>query len=107
MEASDVRERGRRSREELRSRSKKLFGNADRVEVVNAVARAPLGVVHAQALSDQLGITPPRVRTQLLAMCDAGLLEALPKAGGLQQYERRRSDDPYWTLIERVAEEWG
>ena len=91
------------SRRRLRDRSKTLFGNADRLEVAFAVAQSS-GVVHAQELSDQLSISPPRVRTQLLAFCAAGLMEALPRTELKQYYERL--DDPFWVAVALVTESW-
>jgi DNA-binding transcriptional ArsR family regulator len=90
-------------RKRLRHRSKKLFGNADRLEVAYAIA-ASSGLVHAQELSDRLGISPPRVRTQLLAHVDAGLMTALPVVEQIKNYER--VDDPYWRQIQQLVDAW-
>lgn len=87
----------------LRERSKRLFGNADRLEVANAVAESS-GLVHAQELSDQLDISPPRVRAQLLAFVEAGVLQSLPKSGLVQNYER--IDDPFWSSIQALMRGW-
>lgn len=77
----------------LRDRSKRLYGNADRLQVAYAVAKSS-GVVHAQELSDVLSVSPPRVRAQLLAFVDAGLMRVLPRSGHIQNYERLK--DPFW-----------
>jgi DNA-binding transcriptional ArsR family regulator len=87
----------------LRDRSKKLFGNADRLEVAYAIAESS-GLVHAQELSERIGISPPRVRTQLLAHVDAGLMTELPIVGQVKNYER--VDDPYWTHIQQLVDAW-
>jgi len=88
----------------LRERSKRLFGNADRLEVALAVAESPSGVVHAQELADRLRISPPRVRTQLLAFVEAGILEILPRSGQVQNYER--IPDPFWASTEALMRGW-
>ncbi len=88
----------------IRGRSKLLFGNADRLQVAAAVANSP-GVVHAQELSDALGISPPRVRTQLMAFTSAGLMTRLPRNQNIQSYER--NEDPFWSLALRLVESWG
>lgn len=93
-------------RAKLRERSKKVFGNADRIEVAAAIARSSSGFVNGQELHEELGISPPRVRTQLLALCDGGLLRTIPRAGLKQYYERVDDDDPFWTLVEQVAAKW-
>jgi hypothetical protein len=88
----------------LRARSKLLFGNADRLQVAAAVARASAGVVHAQEISNLLGISPPRVRSQLLALSAAGLLCQLPRHGMTVDYER--VDDPFWDAVAGLVEAW-
>lgn len=92
------------ARQGLRRRSKVLFGNADRLEVVDAVGRSSGGVVHAQELSNELGISPPRVRAQLLALVEAGLLVSLPRHGSVQNYER--VDDIFWESVCAVVADW-
>jgi DNA-binding transcriptional ArsR family regulator len=84
------------TRARIRQRSKRLFGNADRLEVALAVAESS-GLVHAQELADQLGISPPRVRAQLLAFVAAGIMRVMPRSGLVQNYER--IDDPFWSLV--------
>jgi DNA-binding transcriptional ArsR family regulator len=93
----------RQRRQYLRDRSKKLFGNADRLEVAYAIAESS-GLVHAQELSETLGISPPRVRTQLLAHVDAGLMRELPLVRQVKNYER--VDDPYWPHIQQLVDAW-
>lgn len=87
----------------IRQRSKRLFGNADRLEVALAVAESS-GIVHAQELADQLGMSPPRVRTQLLAFVDAGIMQILPRHGLVQNYERIH--DPFWSLVSDLVLAW-
>jgi DNA-binding transcriptional ArsR family regulator len=91
------------ARAQLRKRSKRLFGNADRLEVALAVAESS-GLVHAQELADQLGISPPRVRSQLLAFVDAGIMRPLPRSGLVQSYERL--DDPFWEAARQLVPSW-
>jgi DNA-binding transcriptional ArsR family regulator len=88
----------------LRERSKLLFGNADRLEVAHAVAQDPTGVVYAQALSHRTGLTPPRVRAQLLAFEAGGLMIQLPRQGQAVYYER--TSDPFWKMIVALVEAW-
>src|SRR6202035_4987631 len=92
-----------RQRHRLRDRSKRVFGNADRLEVAYAIARSS-GVVHGQELHIQTSISPPRVRTQLLAFKEAGLLRELPLERQVKNYERL--DDPYWEAIAALVEAW-
>jgi len=94
-------------RTRLRGFSKTMFGNADRIEVAAAVARCQSGMVNGQELHELLGISPPRVRAQLLALASAGLVEQLPRMGQRLNYGIVDRDDPFWTLISEVAEVWG
>jgi DNA-binding transcriptional ArsR family regulator len=103
VERSQPRMSGTDLRAETRRRSKRLFGNADRLEVALAVAEST-GLVHAQELADQLGISPPRVRAQLLAFVDAGVMTVLPRSGLIQNYERL--DDPFWSFVSEVMRSW-
>jgi hypothetical protein len=88
----------------VRTRSKLVFGNADRLQVAAAVARAASGVVHAQEISNLVGISPPRVRSQLLALSASGLLRQLPRHGMTVDYER--VDDPFWDAVSSLEEAW-
>jgi len=92
------------TRAPLRDRSKILFGNADRLEVAIAVARSASGVVHAQGLGHELDITPPRVRAQLLAFVEAGVMRQLGRVGSTVDYER--VDGPFWEAVEVLAVAW-
>jgi DNA-binding transcriptional ArsR family regulator len=93
------------TRARLRARSKRVLGNADRLEVAAAVARDASGVVHAQELANALGISPPRVRSQLLAFTEAGLMQTLPRHGQIVQYQR--VEDPFWETALSLYEAWG
>jgi hypothetical protein len=81
---------------QLRDRSKRLYGNADRLQVAYAVAQSS-GVVHAQELADLLAIGPPRVRAQLLAFVEAGVMRVLLEES---------MSDPKRTLGMRSALDW-
>jgi DNA-binding transcriptional ArsR family regulator len=93
------------TRAELRRRSKLVLGNADRIEVAAAVARDSAGLVHAQGLANELAISPPRVRAQLRAFTDAGLMRLLPREGQIVYYERH--DDPFWQAAVDLHAAWG
>jgi hypothetical protein len=93
---------GARSR--LRDRSKRVLGNADRLEVAAAVARASGDLVHAQGLANELGITAPRVRAQLLAFTDAGLMRVLPRDDRIVYYAPL--DDPFWAAARDLHAAW-
>jgi DNA-binding transcriptional ArsR family regulator len=91
------------TRGRLRERSKRVLGNADRLEVAAAVARAS-GLVHAQGLANEVGITPPRVRAQLVAFTEAGLMELVPRTGQIVYYNRL--DDPFWDAARALHAAW-
>jgi hypothetical protein len=101
--SSDTPKTSSGSRTDIRRRSKRLFGNADRLEVALAVAESS-GLVHAQELADRLGISPPRVRAQLLAFVDADLMRVLPRSGLVQNYER--IEDPFWEFVGQLVHTW-
>jgi hypothetical protein len=65
-------------REFIRRRSKTLFGSSDRLEVAVAVALSSDGVVNATDLQWELRLAANRVRAQLLALSDAGVLVEAP-----------------------------
>jgi len=92
------------TRGRLRDRSKRVLGNADRLEVAAAVARASGRLVHAQGLANELGITAPRVRAQLLAFTEAGLMELLPRDDRIVYYQRL--DDPFWDAARTLHDAW-
>jgi DNA-binding IclR family transcriptional regulator len=90
------------ARVHLREQSKRLFGNADRLEVAAAVARSD-GIVDASSLSEQLGLPANRTRAQLLAFAHAGILEASPMLEQRCYYIRQSS--AFWSLAEALADE--
>ena len=61
-------------------------------------------MVHAQELSNELRISPPRVRTQLLAFTEAGLMRLMPLHRQIRQYERL--EDPFWELVDQLIDGW-
>jgi DNA-binding transcriptional ArsR family regulator len=69
-----------------------------------AVAEHSREVVNAQELSEQLGISPPRVRAQLLAFVESGLMTAVPRSELRQYYER--IDDPFWSAVRTLVHSW-
>jgi hypothetical protein len=90
----------------LRSRSKALFGNMDRLVVAAAVAGSPDGVVNATDLSWQLRLANNRVRAQLLAFAEVGLLRAPPDTDGRKRWFVR-IDDPFWDACRDLVLRWG
>jgi hypothetical protein len=92
------------TRSQLRQRSKRLLGNADRLEVAVAVARSSDGMVHATELSNELGISTPRVRAQLLAFTEAGVMNLLGRQGQSVWYQRL--PDPFWDAALTLHEAW-
>jgi predicted transcriptional regulator len=89
----------------LRERSKLVFGNRDRLEVATAIARHADGWVNATKLAAELGIVNNRVRAQLVALTEAGLLEASPPDDRVRWYLRKES--PFWDLCSALALDWG
>jgi hypothetical protein len=90
----------------VRERSKLLFGNSDRVEVVTAIATSKSDIVNATELCKRLpGWQNNRVRAQLIALSGAGLLEALPRADRSIWYERRQLK--FWDACVELIELWG
>jgi hypothetical protein len=89
-------------RDWMRHRSKLLFGNLDRLEVADAIARSPSGMVDATSIADALGIATNRVRAQLLVFAEAGLLEAPPRVGQVRFYMRLA--DPFWDAVTILAD---
>jgi len=92
-------------RERLRRRSKVLFGNLDRLEVAVAIAASPDGAVNATDLSAETGLLNVRVRAQLIALEQVGLLVAMPRAGELKRWYLRL-DSPFWQTCLDLTEEW-
>jgi hypothetical protein len=88
----------------LRERSKLVYGNRDRLQVAVAVARSDSGLVNATDLAEETGLVNTRVRAQLIAFAEAGLLEAMPPDAGKRWYSRVES--PFWRQCLDLAEEW-
>jgi hypothetical protein len=93
------------ARDPVRDRSKALFGNQDRLQVATAIARSQSDTINATDLSLELGMLNSRVRAQLIALADAGLLMAGPPTGGKRWYVRLKS--PFWQTCIHFAESWG
>jgi hypothetical protein len=93
----------------VRERSKLVLGNRDRAEVGAAIGSSPDGLVNATDLAFELGLANSRVRTQLLALCDAGYLRSIPnvKVSEKRMYQRLDASlwKTCWELIERAVEE--
>ena len=94
-----------RQNEELRKNSKAMFGSSDRLPVALAIAAAEDGAVNATDLSWDLRLANNRVRAQLVAMADLGLLQAIPPdSGGKRWYTR--VDSPFWDVCVDLYERW-
>lgn len=92
-----------RQREQLRQRSKFLFGNQDRLEVLVAIARSPDGLVNASDLQWEIGIVQSRIRNQLVSLSQAGLLSSSHVAGK-NWYQRLES--PIWAACLALYADW-
>lgn len=94
-------------RDRLRERSKQLFGNRDRLEIALAVARSEDGTVNATDLARALeGWPNNRIRAQLVALSNAGLLSAMPRDGsGRIWYVREPA--LFWKACIELEERWG
>jgi len=92
-------------REQIRQRSKQIFGNLDRLDVAVAVALSEDGVVNATDLSWSLQIANNRVRAQLLALTELGFLQ--PDEGGdSRKRQYLRLDDPFWETCLDLYRRW-
>lgn len=99
---------GARDRERARQRSKALFGNLDRLEVAVAVARNEDELVNATDLVSTLdGLQNNRVRAQLIALKDAGLLELAPQLGDGRRVQYIRQPSTFWDACLDLYELWG
>jgi DNA-binding transcriptional ArsR family regulator len=85
--------------------SKLLLGNQDRLEVGVAVAGSEDGLVNATDLGLELGIAQPRVRSQLIALEKAGLLDRMAKSGDVKLWFQRR-ESPFWSVCLVLYEDW-
>jgi hypothetical protein len=89
--------------EQVRRKSKILFGNSDRVQVADAIHRSEDGAVNATDLASELDLPNPRVRAQLLAFAEAGLLTPHVKGPGKHWYLRAPS--MYWAACHALMED--
>src|SRR4029077_12471137 len=89
-----------------RARSKALFGNQDRIDVVLAIGRSDGGVVNATDLADETGLINSRVRAQLLALVDAELLREIPPTGGDRKRWYVRQSSPFWRACLDLYNKW-
>jgi hypothetical protein len=94
------------ARERLRARSKTVLGNRDRLEVAVAIGFSPDGIVNAADLSEQLQMANNRVRANLLALVEVGLLETLPRPASSGRRWFRRSSSPFWAMCMSLYDDW-
>jgi hypothetical protein len=92
------------ARDELRRKSKLMFGSSDRLEVALAIATSGDGLVNATDLSWDLHIANNRVRTQLVALSELGLLVPDQAAVGKKWYQR--VDSPFWPTCLDLHRQW-
>jgi hypothetical protein len=77
------------ARSRVRKRSKTLFGSIDRLEVAVAIALSDDGVVNATDLHWDLRLAVNRVRAQILALADSGMLtESIAGENGKRMFVR-------------------
>jgi hypothetical protein len=79
----------------VRHRSKALFGNADRLQVALYVGSTD-GIVSATEIAGDLRMAQNRVRAQLLALTEAGLLMEMPRTSGDRRAFFSRRDSDFW-----------
>lgn len=91
--------------EEMRRRSKALFGNRDRLAVIAGVSQTDQAVCAAD-LEKRLGLANNRVRAQLLALAEAGLLIAMPKTPTERTQWYQRVSSPVWEMCDALYEDW-
>jgi hypothetical protein len=91
--------------EVVRARSKVLFGNMDRIAVAVAIAESPDGLVNATDLTWQLRLANNRVRAQLVAFAEVGLLQALPGDGDKKRWYSRL-ESPFWRACQDLVRDW-
>ncbi len=80
----------------VRERSKRLFGNKDRLEVAVAIKRVALGKVSATDLGRDVDMAVNRIRAQLLALEALGLLAKTGDEDGKRMFQRTNDDDRFW-----------
>lgn len=91
--------------ERVRVRSKLLFGNMDRMAVAIAIAESPDGAVNATDLTWQLQLANNRVRAQLVAFAEVGLLEAHLHDGDKKRWYTRVKS-PFWATCQALVQDW-
>jgi hypothetical protein len=89
--------------EDLRTLSKRVFGNADRLPVAIAVARSEEGIVCATDIGWEASISPARAGAQLRAFADLGLVAALPVEPGRKRWYWRQPS-PFWETCIALAD---
>jgi hypothetical protein len=92
-------------RDRIRTYSKVLLGNKDRIDVAVAIALSQDKAVNATDLANELGLVNSRVRTQLLAFAEVGLLSETPASGELKRWYLRQNS-PFWQACLDLYLEW-
>jgi hypothetical protein len=93
-------------RSEARRTAKLLFGNAHRLEIAAAIARAQTDIVTASTIATELAIPLNLVSEQLKSFVKAGVLADVPGVEGQRFRYFRRIDDPYWEATSNVLSRW-
>jgi hypothetical protein len=91
--------------EDMRRRSKALFGNRDRLVVIAAVSHSD-GIVCAADLERRTELANNRVRAQLIALTDAGLLAQDRREPRDRTQWYRRIPSPLWAACAALYEDW-
>jgi hypothetical protein len=91
-------------RQRVRMRSKGLFGNLDRLEVAAAIAASSDRLVNATDLQWDLKIATNRIRAQLVALRDLGLLRG-PMPDARKRYYMR-VESPFWECCLSLYNDW-
>jgi hypothetical protein len=90
-----------------RARSKALFGNSDRIAIAAAVARSPDGWVNATDLHLSMpSIAVNRIRAQLVAFVDAGLVDNAPRTQGDRRVWYVRRAHEFWVVCQDLEAAW-
>lgn len=83
----------------VRERSKKMFGNQDRLEVALAITRVELGKVNATDLHRNVEVAVNRIRAQLLHFQSLDLLGATENELGKHMFKVLDPDDHFWKFV--------
>lgn len=89
--------------EYIRERSKVLYGNRHRLEVVVAIARTS-GPFYQRELSNVTGIPDSQIKAVLEPLADAGLVRAITGNRGMAKYYERMPS-VYWQGAEDLLDE--